>query len=317
MPIPISSRPTVSIPPIAVFVHVHYPCIWREMATFLAERLTVPFHLVVTTSLAEDEIALPLTDALLSSRILRMENRGRDIRPFLVALSQTNGFEIGLKLHTKKSPQRTDGDEWREELLSTLLPPAPGVGDIVARLSGNGKIGLVTPDGFSLSVRPWIFGNWPGMRQAMSAIGYNLVASDLRDIYFSAGSMFWFRRSALLGLADPRLLPLFEPEGGQLDSTLAHAIERLFPIETRRRGQVTISVEGLLETSPGWSPDALQAFAARFADKESKFFPAAGPAAVIRPDRPIPLWATGSVRRLYLSLPRWLQLLLKRLFLGR
>src|SRR4249920_82219 len=98
--------PTTAKTPVTVFVHVHYPDIWRNMSSLLAERLTLPFHLVLTSSRRQDEIVLPRTPALLSARLLTAENRGRDILPFLQAMRETNDFDIGLKLHTKKSPQR-------------------------------------------------------------------------------------------------------------------------------------------------------------------------------------------------------------------
>src|SRR6185437_11945719 len=118
--------PTTMKAPIVVLAHAHYPDIWREISMLLAERLALPFHLVLTSSHPQEEFVLPHTPALLSTRFLPVENRGRDILPFLRAMAETEDFEIGLKLHTKKSPQREDGAGWRAELLESLLPPEPG-----------------------------------------------------------------------------------------------------------------------------------------------------------------------------------------------
>ena len=273
--------------PIAVFVQVHYPEIWQEMSELLAGRLTTPFHLIVTTSHPDDQIVIPKTRHLRSAQILRVANRGRDILPFLEALATTEGFELGLKLHTKKSPQRTDGAEWRGEILDSLVPPSGSrLRTLIRRLRADRRIGFVTPAGFCLSVKPWVLVNAPGMVTVMHTIGADLTESDLDDTYFAAGSMFWFRRPALAALADPRVLALFEAEEGQLDGTIAHAMERLFPIEARRQNFMSLAMPALLASRPRMGRPQLLALIRRHADVPSTYFPAPYvPALAARPRR--------------------------------
>ena len=267
--------------PVVVFAHVHYPDIWEGMSMLLAERMEVPFRLVVTTPHPERDIALPATGRLVSSRVMATENRGRDIRPFLLALHEARDFEFGLKLHTKKSPQREDGALWRADVLDSLLP-APhdargimgGVGAIVARLSADERVGFVTPAGFCLSVAPWVLVNEAGMDRVMTTIGAPLRPGDLDDCFFAAGSMFWFRRPALAALAEQRVIELFEPETGQLDGTIAHAMERLFPVQARRSGMVSFAMPALAASRPGMDMGSLLGLARRHADVPSRYFPA-------------------------------------------
>jgi lipopolysaccharide biosynthesis protein len=279
--------------PIAIFVHVHYPDIWRDMSLLLAQRITRPFHLIVTTSHLQEQIALPRTRHMLSARILPVENRGRDILPFLEALAVTGDFGLGVKLHTKKSPQRKDGAAWRGEVLDSLIPAhGAQLKAIILRLQADPRIGFVAPAGFCLSVKPWILINAPGMVTVMRSLGSELVEEDLEDCYFAAGSMFWFRRSSLAALAAPAVRDLFEAEEGQLDGTIAHAMERLFPVEARRRGFLSLAMPGLLASRPAMESAQLQQLARRHADVPSTYFPAPYVAALdAEPFRPSRLMA--------------------------
>jgi lipopolysaccharide biosynthesis protein len=268
------SGPAKNTAPITVFVHVHYPDIWQNMRALLAERLTVPFHLILTSSHPEREIGVPRTPALLTARFLPVENRGRDILPFLRAMAAAGGTDIGLKLHTKKSPQREDGALWRAELLSSLLPAAHGAERIIQCMRSDHRIGFVTPAGFCLSVGPWVLQNAAALQRILSALAPDFNDSDLDDAFFAAGSMFWFRLPALVALTKPELTVLFEPEEGQLDGTTAHAMERVFPVAVRRQGFVSLAIPALLSSRPSMPLPKLLELARSHADVPSRYFPA-------------------------------------------
>jgi lipopolysaccharide biosynthesis protein len=257
--------------PVTVFVHVHYPDIWQEMSVILAERVKSPFHLVLTRT-RDEVLQAPETPWLLTVTQRRVENRGRDVKPFLQALAEMPGLDIGLKLHAKKSPQRTDGDRWRSAALCSLLPPE-GCAAVIASLRADPRIGLVAPSQLSLSVDPWVLGNEAGMVRIMTTLGAELVDSALNDAYFAAGTMFWFRRAAIEALTAPAVLELFEEEENQLDDTIAHAMERIFGVEARRRGFVSMSVSALTEASSSSTTAELLGLARRYADLPSDYFP--------------------------------------------
>ena len=62
---------------------------------------------------------------------------------------------------------------------------------------------------------------------------------------FPVGSMFWARSAALKPLLDLDLQPQhFPPEAGQVDGTLAHAIERMLGVTCRAGGYHLLPVLG-------------------------------------------------------------------------
>ena len=80
--------------------------------------------------------------------ILATENRGRDIRPFIIAFRKANelGYRFGCKVHTKKSMQLNQGDEWRTHLFESLLCNEDHIGTITQRFTGNPTLGLLATE---------------------------------------------------------------------------------------------------------------------------------------------------------------------------
>jgi lipopolysaccharide biosynthesis protein len=70
-------------------------------------------------------------------------------------------------------------------------------------------------------------------------------AINMSKALFIAGSMFWFRSSALVLLRNKSSVIEFEPEYGQLDGTSAHAHERIFSLLAERSGFLSVTVDEL------------------------------------------------------------------------
>jgi lipopolysaccharide biosynthesis protein len=243
---------------IAIFVHVHYPEIWREMADLIAARMTRPFRLILTSSLPKNNLAIPETALLQEMVHIATENRGRDIRPFIEALCGTSHYDIGLKLHTKAAKHRLEGGSWRRAIQESLLPEGSGASSIISRMEQDQRIGLVAPQGHFLCTGAWLGRNAKGMDRALTAMNLDLDRSEAASGGFVAGSMFWFRRDALADFASPDLLQHFEKEADQVDGTFAHALERLFAFVAERRGYVVLPVDALCQTNSGMGWEQLQ-----------------------------------------------------------
>ncbi len=182
------------------------------------------------------------------------DNRGRDIRPFLQALAIATdmGYLYVCKLHTKKSPQREDGDQWRETLFKTLIPSHNEVELIVAKLKNDEKLGLLTPTNstIELSTPDVHVDNTKWLNILLTRLG----KPEYIGIYpfsFPAGSMYWAKIDALQLLLDANTFSLdeFELEAGQLDGTLAHAVERIITLVATQRGYITQEIQHAMNYS--------------------------------------------------------------------
>nr|WP_322868174.1 rhamnan synthesis F family protein [Aquicoccus sp. G2-2]MEA1115080.1 rhamnan synthesis F family protein [Aquicoccus sp. G2-2] len=110
----------------AVHAHVYYPDLWPDFAQRLT-RLEIDFDLFVTLTWRGTETALLqqlIEQAFPGARVFCLANQGRDILPFLTLINAGafDGYAAVAKIHTKKSPHRTDGDIWRNHLIDGILP---------------------------------------------------------------------------------------------------------------------------------------------------------------------------------------------------
>jgi lipopolysaccharide biosynthesis protein len=250
--IPASTR---SQPRIAVVLHLFYLDLWPEIGRRLST-IEEPFDLIVSVPAerrAEAEATIQADVA--SAQVIGVENRGRDIGPFLELLGsgRFDRYDYLCKIHGKKSPHRDDGNEWRRDLLSDLLGDPGAIRHLIAWLDANPDAGLVGPTGLRIAGEGHRWGsNEARLRQLAARAG--LGESEIRVDFF-AGSMFWCRRAALEPLKGLKLkLGDFEPEQNQIDGTLAHALERLFLLAAGHAGFVAHEIREVAAASLPASP---------------------------------------------------------------
>ena len=157
-----------------------------------------------------------------------VKNHGRDIAPRFVDLRDTYAqFDYVLHIHTKKSLHTDWLRDWSSELLGDLLDSRQSVLGIFEIFHNAPDIGVIAPRYFEPIRRYCQIGvNFPHCEALARRLGFHLQADD--PIEFPAGSMFWARSAALRPLLDLKLRhDEFEPEQGQSDGTLAHALERM------------------------------------------------------------------------------------------
>ncbi len=210
----------------AVHLHAWYLETLPEVLSALREA-ALDWTIVVTTPAQQVDLARQaLVAHELQGEVIAVDNHGRDILPFLEVSERLlqAGHDVVLKLHTKRSTHRADGDQWRQELLQRLVQGGRAA-RIHAAFQADPALGMVVAEGHLLPVAAFVGGNGPALARLQARLGLETPADASQ---FGAGSMGWWRLQALRPLLDAHLhRSAFEDEKGQIDGTLAHAIERV------------------------------------------------------------------------------------------
>ncbi|WP_164901740.1 rhamnan synthesis F family protein [Neorhizobium lilium] len=224
---------------LCVHIHCFYIDLLPEIADLL-KNINTSFSVVVTVCREKDVTA---AEEILSNviscneiRILIVENRGRDIAPFLLDASVVWArSDFVLHLHTKRSPHISWGDNWRRYLYDKTIGGPNHLNEILRYFENNPIVGAMYPENYGM-IR--YFTEQNNNNNLISRISETLGLSQNGEYdEYPAGSMAFYRVSALQGLVDSDLLKgLFEEEQAQLDGTAAHALERLMPEVVRQSG---------------------------------------------------------------------------------
>ena len=237
---------------VAVIVHIFYEEIWDDIAGVL-KRVTIPYDLIVTTVPERKSLIATIRRDFPHAEIEVMENRGRDVRPFLVLLEagRLDRYRYVCKVHGKKS---SDGGRrphmgalWRRRLLFDLLA-APGLaGSIVNMFERDPSIGMIGPRAYRLPSETYSEElSWSVNREMVLELAEKMgIPPDQFRLDFFGGTMFWARPEALAPLRKLNLADSFPEENGRLDGGLEHATERLFGAAVVAAGYRLAESEGL------------------------------------------------------------------------
>jgi lipopolysaccharide biosynthesis protein len=212
---------------VAVLLHAYYTEDLLEFQRAL-KNLGFPFALFISTDTEAKQAIIATVFAEWTPDIKLMPNRGRDVAPKFVGFRAIYAdYDFVLHLHTKKSDHTAGLDVWRPFLLSCLLGSPEIVANIFEIFGQCPQLGVIAPRNFGWIRQYMVWGeNFDNCRRLAKSMGLRLKPYAPLD--FPAGSMFWARTSALRPLLALNLhLDDFAEERGQIDGTLAHAIERM------------------------------------------------------------------------------------------
>lgn len=253
--VPFGYTPDPGSPRLAAICHIYYDNIASEIQRYL-NHIPFGFDVYISTDAAAKKAQIEAvfqnwTRGKVEVRIA--PNRGRDIAPKLICFKDVYpGYDYVLHLHSKASKHAGVLATWRGYTYETLLGSPETVASVFDAFGRRPDLGIVAAQHFE-AMRHWI--NWGDdlkLAQPLAKrMGFTLSADKVLD--FPSGSMFWARTAALKPLLDLNLaVEDFDAESGQIDATLAHAIERLyfFVCEHAGFGWLKISDPSLLANTP-------------------------------------------------------------------
>ena len=229
---------------IGVFLHLFHD----DLAPAFAARLQLirpAYRLYVSTD--TEEKAGRIAEILPMAQIRVVPNRGRDILPKLYGFGDAYAdHDIILHLHGKKSLHSGGLDDWLQHIFDALLGSQEEVNRILSFFESIPALGIVSPVAFRMVLGAAHWGaNADIARELAWRMGQDRALPNDNELRFPVGSMFWGRSAAIRPLLDLRLGPAhFPPEAGQVDGTLAHALERMLGVTAVAGGYHILPVSG-------------------------------------------------------------------------
>ena len=226
---------------VAVHVHLYYVDLLEEFCSYL-DHIPYPFDLFVSVrSQADIEQVKQRMQRIHCVSNVTVEcsvNRGRDIAPFYVQFwDRLSQYDYLLHIHSKKS--LFTGSEqygWRQYSLDTLLGSEERIKRIFYQMQHE-NVGLFFPEvyeGLDYIVNTWMQNEILGRKLSESLH----IPFENGFFNYPVGSFFWVQTECLRPLIENKLqLNDFSEEAGQIDGTLAHALERLIAPMTLKSGK--------------------------------------------------------------------------------
>jgi lipopolysaccharide biosynthesis protein/glycosyltransferase involved in cell wall biosynthesis len=230
---------------LAIIIHAYYIDMFDELIERI-KKLDIRYKIFVTTTIEHKErVNSVLSELGCPYTVLIVKNHGRDVLPFLriIKLVIKEEYQYFLKLHTKKSSHRKDGDIWRNDLYNKLVN-SEKLKSIIKSCDTDKNIGMIGPSSHIVHMTTYLGSNENRVKWYSERMG--LSFSEVLEIPFVAGTMFFARMESIIPLLCLAINEdEFEKENGQVDGTLAHAIERLFSISAVSTGLRVIDTDNI------------------------------------------------------------------------
>lgn len=254
----------------AVMIHLYYTDLWPDFENHLKNLDSETYDLYITIPKKNEYIHDDILKFDKNAHISIVPNRGRDVLPFvhLARRLKKAGYKKFLKVHSKKSVHRHDGNLWINDMLKKLIPAnALDAAQLMEALDRE-DTGIVGPYGHYISLDAYFGSNEEKtlkiLEDSLGSKKADSIIKNPQSTGFFAGTMFWGRFDAIETILDKYYQPSdFEPEAAQVDGTFAHAAERAFSVVPRALGKKIYTTDGgkVMTITPEGLVDANYSFA--------------------------------------------------------
>lgn len=235
---------------IAIHVHLYNLNLYNEIMSYLKDFPFV-FDLFVTINtenkknIAEKIFNKKMIKNVNETYFIITPNRGRDVAPWLLLTkSYQKNYDLFCHIHSKESVHFDFSKKWRNYLFKNLIS-RDAVVDIIDLFENDPKLGVVFPDAF-VPLKYFILNfNIPLEGETVEPVIINDLIKKMNisgtfnrtDVFYSLGTMFWYRTESMKPLFDLNLkLEDFPEEPIGVGGTIAHAIERLPSVVSESQG---------------------------------------------------------------------------------
>lgn len=227
---------------LAVHLHIHYQEQLDEILSRLANLQGVEYDLFVTLTDEDEQVRAKIKAFKPEAKIIKVENRGYDIGPFVEFLHCINldDYQYVLKLHTKAkhsqnythlNNMRFDNTLWGKVLWDALLATPKRVRKDMQILE-NPQVGM-------LSSKYCINKEERNYKKLLTQINQKLEELKLHKTErpeFVAGSMFYAKAKLLKPLLNLQISDFAPTDAKVKEGTLAHVVERVLGEVIKEQG---------------------------------------------------------------------------------
>lgn len=217
---------------IAVQAHIFYTDLAEEI---IGELNKIPYKFDCYISTDTEEKAKMLQDIF--QKLSKAENvyvevfanRGRDMLPFVSQISKVlDKYKYVCHIHSKKTLTNTVGEEWRKYLFKNLFGSKENIVGIFD-IFENTNTGIIFPETFHAMITAVDWGsNFDNTEKLLEKMNIDIILPE-NHLIFPVGNMFWAKISAVRQIfTNCTNVEDYVVEAGQVDGTIAHAIERLW-----------------------------------------------------------------------------------------
>lgn len=233
---------------IALVMHLYFEDLLDDSYHY-ASSMPEQSDIYITTNTPEKAAAIrerfkDLACNKLDVRVI--ENRGRDVSSILVGVKDViMDYDIACFVHDKKTAQvspGTVGASFGYKCFENTLSNKAYVANVIHTFRQNKRLGLLTPPEPNHSAFfPTIGCEWGPNFQVTKDLAEKLHLTVPIEVekppIAPFGTMFWFRPKAMQPLfAKDWQYEDFPPEPNNIDGTLLHAIERIYPFVVQQAG---------------------------------------------------------------------------------